>query len=319
MDLLEIACPTCEKILAMDSGFAGGVCRCSNCGTLMTVPEDPSNQLPEALARPDQPGMPSHSSTRRPATVGGQRSRHQPRNSLDPSLPSTKHRPESSSSVRISPKVQLATDQAKGKQRLLIFVSVLSIAVLVVGIIVVGIMALVQYEAKVARKRQERPAISVEFEYNPKANPFLMNQPNVLGLMLSQRTVVVIDASKASRRWLGLIKDAIRIGSNFDTQTIALQIVCATSEEELTYPDRATPLIRLQHEEMTTFLNGILSFGTTQIVEGLKHGLTLNPRHLVLITGQEPTTDQIKSIWSLLKKSSLERLILLRLIWRRPS
>ena len=50
MQTLDIECPSCSEMLELDAGFAGGVCRCSNCGTLMTVPSDAGKA--ESLTRP---------------------------------------------------------------------------------------------------------------------------------------------------------------------------------------------------------------------------------------------------------------------------
>lgn len=43
-------------MLELDAGFAGGVCRCSNCRTLMTVPKTSGGQA-EQLVRPSAPGQ----------------------------------------------------------------------------------------------------------------------------------------------------------------------------------------------------------------------------------------------------------------------
>lgn len=70
MDEIELECPKCTTWLSLDLGFAGGVCRCSNCGTLMTVPADPSSEKAEEVVgrrRPARPGTPA-SSSQRPAS-----------------------------------------------------------------------------------------------------------------------------------------------------------------------------------------------------------------------------------------------------------
>ena len=64
MGLLELECPHCDKLLELDAGFAGSVCRCSKCGTLMTVPAEASDvqvtKQPRAL-RPQTPVVPTSS------------------------------------------------------------------------------------------------------------------------------------------------------------------------------------------------------------------------------------------------------------------
>ena len=74
MDEIELECPKCSTWLKLDAGFAGGVCRCSNCGTLMTVPADPSNEKAEEVVgrrRPLRPGeAPPPARPSRPARPG---------------------------------------------------------------------------------------------------------------------------------------------------------------------------------------------------------------------------------------------------------
>ena len=36
--MIAIACTACKKVMTIDDAFAGGVCRCTNCGTIQTVP-----------------------------------------------------------------------------------------------------------------------------------------------------------------------------------------------------------------------------------------------------------------------------------------
>ena len=63
---IELNCPGCETLLELDAGFAGGVCRCSTCATLMTVPAETGAAAPERLLRPESPDAP----TPRPETPG---------------------------------------------------------------------------------------------------------------------------------------------------------------------------------------------------------------------------------------------------------
>lgn len=36
--MISLTCTNCRKVLQMDDGFAGGVCRCQHCGAIQTVP-----------------------------------------------------------------------------------------------------------------------------------------------------------------------------------------------------------------------------------------------------------------------------------------
>ncbi len=56
MQTINLPCPGCHTVLELDAGFAGGVCRCSNCGILMTVPIDHKHEQAVKYSRPGAPG-----------------------------------------------------------------------------------------------------------------------------------------------------------------------------------------------------------------------------------------------------------------------
>lgn len=56
--MINLTCPSCTAELEIDDGFRGGVCRCFDCGTLMTVPDAPDAGAAETLSRPDSPDAP---------------------------------------------------------------------------------------------------------------------------------------------------------------------------------------------------------------------------------------------------------------------
>ncbi len=57
-EAIELECPVCSELLEIDIGFAGGICRCSNCGALMTVPTNTGTERAERVGRPDRPDGP---------------------------------------------------------------------------------------------------------------------------------------------------------------------------------------------------------------------------------------------------------------------
>jgi hypothetical protein len=49
MPNIAVVCPSCNESFKLDDAFAGQACRCAHCGTLMTVPDDPTSQKIEAI------------------------------------------------------------------------------------------------------------------------------------------------------------------------------------------------------------------------------------------------------------------------------
>lgn len=66
MSRLLVECPACGEPLELDGGFAGGVCRCAECGTLMKVPHGSgrASHTSDPDEQPTRPGPP----LRRPAS-----------------------------------------------------------------------------------------------------------------------------------------------------------------------------------------------------------------------------------------------------------
>ncbi|MCC7408034.1 MAG: hypothetical protein IT442_08180 [Phycisphaeraceae bacterium] len=74
MERIELPCPSCGKTLKVDAGFAGSVCRCKYCGSLISIPDplglsDPKNlDAPDRADRPASPGKPEASAPTSPRT-----------------------------------------------------------------------------------------------------------------------------------------------------------------------------------------------------------------------------------------------------------
>ncbi len=58
---VAVQCYHCSTVLELDEGFRGGVCRCSQCGSLLQVPKNSSHDVQRAArpASPDGPGRPA--------------------------------------------------------------------------------------------------------------------------------------------------------------------------------------------------------------------------------------------------------------------
>ncbi len=83
-----VQCYNCSNILELDEGFRGGVCRCSQCGSLLQVPKGSSSDMRKA--RPAAPGA-NVSTIQRPADPtadpGLSRGQFDPRSPARPAAP----------------------------------------------------------------------------------------------------------------------------------------------------------------------------------------------------------------------------------------
>ena len=62
-----VQCFHCNAILELDEGFRGGVCRCSNCGSLLQVPKADG---PAPKGKKVRPAMPPSARSTAPAAAG---------------------------------------------------------------------------------------------------------------------------------------------------------------------------------------------------------------------------------------------------------
>lgn len=304
MDQLELTCPSCDQVLLLDAGFAGGVCRCSNCGTLMTVPTDLLEQYNTAPTRPDRPNQPSASPSPSSATRSVSNGESQILDGYTLSPPATRTA-ASSRTAKIAPPERNTPQQRRTKKRLGLYAFFVSLFLLMVGACALTITAIVHRQAQTPTEARHEEAADVlaEFEYNPNVNPFTLNKPNILGVPLSPRTTVVIDTGETSHRWLGLVKNALLTGTFFKTQTVSIQFVFATSSRPTVFPELPTELIDLPRERFRVFLNSVLATGTPNLQNAMSAALASQPDQIILITGQQPAPDQVVAIQNLLKNA----------------
>jgi hypothetical protein len=224
VQVLELECPGCQELLELDAGFAGGVCRCSSCGTLMTVPEDPSRQQAERLDRPSRPEAPGEAaSTASTASTAAQRP-------ADPVAAQTAAAPGSTPAPGIAPggggvqtfttasgktvriKVGAAIPTARHRERRGLRAMIVGSFVAFLAIIVVGAVAAVWLILGGGTSGNDAAATEPEVRYDAQRDVFGMSVANVLGVPLNEKTVVVIDRSAAAAGWKEHVDAALASG-----------------------------------------------------------------------------------------------------------
>lgn len=247
-ETMELECPSCKLMLEIDIAFAGGVCRCSSCGTLMTVPRDPKLERAESLRRPDRPGDPSgapgqtpagrpDAPTRPDAPAGSQTpaadsmppvdstAASSPRPSAPAGQPSAARAQaeavdegvyvtESGKQVRITSETRIPTAVKRKALKAGIVGGFVIVMVGMVTLVIIGIAFMLSSDSPEIRTAKE-VAADVQMargNYDPDVNPFLLQKANVLGLNLTSSVIVVLDTSNDSKRWLSMAADALIAG-----------------------------------------------------------------------------------------------------------
>jgi len=299
MRVIELECPSCEMELEVDSGFAGGVCRCSQCGTLMTVPADPDLEQAEELHIADRPTVPSGTGTLAALTAEPDEDEEvleyaESDMGLSP-LEATAIRPDSPvapAAAAPAEGVQVYTT-ASGRTIEIHRHSPVAIArkrkivraatYAVFGVVAFLMLAVAGVIVGVLIYTMDRPigdhagpettppvVITDTFRFDPLANPLLLDKPNILGLPLHRPAVVVLDRSAGDALWL---KQVERMLANAEKQ--ALQASSAP-------PDAAPPVPPLEIRRVAD---------RDKLTDTVTVALRNPPKQLVIILGHQPSAD----------------------------
>jgi len=236
MNNIELICPVCDQLLAIDSGFAGGVCRCYHCGTMMTVPGGLGPQRPKRVTRPDRPETPTPQPQQEQSVLN-----------LPPET--VVFKTEDGREVRLAAGQTIPTARAASDgfplSRRFFTVAVLTLgAIVLAGTLVLTIRsrlpgsaagpASVKSSGSTRMSDDDPSSRTLRTETQWLAgNPYLGEETQFLGLPLRARVVIAIDASEASKPWLGLVKQAILAGIKAPRM---LQVICQRGEFTWMYP-----------------------------------------------------------------------------------
>lgn len=293
MEMLELECPNCKELLELDVGFAGGVCRCSACAILMTVPSNPEIERAEKLIRPEAPTDRMKRGTGGEAAGAGEGAEQ---------TDSQTYLTESGRRVEIEAGAVIPT--AQKRKRPAVRATVAAVFAAVMGVMVVGCLFALWVLVVNPVDPNRRPGEEILTQYDPGANPYRLEKPNVVGLPLRLRAAVVIDTSIESREWLGLVKEAVTRGSGFEMSWVSLQVVLGVDGGAEAYPDEPVALRDLEAEGLKRFFSGQLARGRADLAEAVDRALQGRPQQVVLILGRDLGAIELDKIRQMLKARS---------------
>jgi hypothetical protein len=294
MDSIAIDCPACSEKLEVDSGFAGGVCRCSNCGMLMTVPRDPARERAEVLTRPKRPDAPeARGGPAKPAAPGAA-----PAAAAGATAGEQEFTTQSGKAIKVS---DAQVPMARRRRKAINAGVIAGFVVFVVAIVAVVIFAIAAMSRSGTKPTVDANVATrdVMGGYDPNINPFKTRTLNLLGVPLGQTPALVIDGSAQGRSWLPLVLDSVAAQFRNDSQGRVAQVVVWGENEPRTFPDKPGSL-NAQHARLADFLNGIVPLGVGEPLPALAAALEGQPSQVVLVTGQSLSDSQIDAIGKLM-------------------
>ncbi|MDX1681777.1 MAG: hypothetical protein R3336_01540 [Phycisphaeraceae bacterium] len=285
-DMIELACPGCGEMLEIDAGFAGGVCRCYSCGTLMTVPDDPAQGSAEQLRRPDRPEGPSGGRPERPSAPG--EAPQKPAATPSDEEPTVDLQSEqvfltsSGKAIRIHasdvPVAQAKRKVVKGTVWLLF----IGMIVFVIAMVVAAVGIVLHTGEPPVEDPDDKPPI-VEFSHEVQSNPFMVDKATLMDFSLAANTAIVVEADDDANPWLGLLKDAIRAAAEAGGEDLILQAVFAREGEAVAVPAVPAAMDESGYQMLDEKLRNVYAYGVSPIWPALDKALEIKPEHLILV------------------------------------
>ena len=277
MPNIELDCPNCQEPLVLDSAFAGSVCRCAACGTMMTVPDKTAAESPP-VARPSAPGE-----TPTNEGVVAEVDYEDDIPEVIPDVPVTPSQPAPATAYR----KPVARRQPK-KAGLGLKLAFAGLLALVVGGGGVFIMFLVLGGPAGPVDDPAKKGVG----FDSANNPFTSDAPSFLTVPLAKRVVILVDAySDFDGRDDSVVRTVDSLGTSNE-----VQFVYYTDIGPESFPEAPRWLKAEDKPALKSFVSGISSPNVSEAGEGLDEALKAKPLQIVLVTGQFMTEDEVAMI-----------------------
>jgi len=298
MQTLDIECPSCGEMLELDAGFAGGVCRCSNCGTLMTVPS--SAGKPESLTKPTRSASSGSGGTRSMGTpdTGTQRGSRPSKpkkkskgkgkpakgGAISATIEAGEYRTSSGKVIRVDETMRVPMAEKKKKQiRMATTIVFFSIVAAVVVVAVIGIIAITGGPGGPGGGSG-----SGDVAYDPAANPYELPFANVMGLPVTGRTVVVVEASEYSGEWASIAGDMIGTGLSHASSDGEIALIGAAGKP-VAFDDGAMRGMPINANEVRGWFENLPAEGEANVAAAITAALEQDPDTLIIVHGYADT------------------------------
>ena len=270
--MLQLICPQCESDLEIDDAFCGGVCRCFQCGTLLTVPDDPGRDIPETLSRPSAPGE-------APADDEG-------------GIYTT----DTGRTVEMTSR-QMARIPVAQKKRMGVRITTVAVVMLIFASLLGGIIYAGVHLFNSGRKPDLTPAQIAALTYDLRENPFLLKgRPHFFSIPLAERTAIMIDSSRAMSPYLDVLKKAITLNLETAKPDQQIQIILWRESAPVVHPPKPEAAGKIKPQELSDKLDGILANGALSPEPAFAAASASQPKLIVLVAHLMPEAADLRVI-----------------------
>ena len=274
MKPIELNCPECSTALSLDAGFAGGVCRCTDCGSLMTVPSRSSNSKAEKLKRPDRPDGPPDTTT----TI-----KTSPK---DKTPPTGTYVTASGKSITITKKTKIPTAKKLQAARY----TTIGVFALIM-LLVLGGAGFLGYKLIMDMgPADEELKFEEAFAYDPKANPLTLDSPHIVGLPIRHRTLAILDLSEEAD-WQSQINPLLTHGFTGHDSKRKLTLVAINGHDAFYFKSKPTTVSNIDGPAFEAFLQAHPAQGQADLSPVFKKAIKKDIPHVVFICGRSLSAD----------------------------
>ncbi len=308
MDVIELECPHCGDALELDAAFAGGVCRCSTCGTLMTVPADPSRDRAETLTRserPDSPGgrpdVPGGPVTRPETPVAVEDSSADDLAALataDAAPPPVQAPPADDVYITASGKslkLAAAVVPTARKRKKVIRATVIAIFIACT----LGLFAVIIAVAMILLGGDDKPKYIENPDIvgvDPSVNPIKADKPNLLSIDIGNEAAIVIDGTSFARQWYPQMSEII-VHAVSRSATTDYQIIPWTDLNPRAFGGPKPAKIGADKlDSLKSFLQGFSNVGAGSPAPFVQLALDERADQIMLITGRVLEEDEVTAL-----------------------
>lgn len=289
--MLQLNCPQCDAPLEIDEGFRGSVCRCFECGALLTVPANPKRERTESLTRPETPGDAETSGGSGSPGAGSEPSEGEGEGESEPRTYQTPSGKRVELSERELEQVPVA------RRRMGVRIGTVAV---VSGIMLALVAGVIFGMAQMMSQGQEQPVdpAAVHSEvFEITENPFLLEEPSFMGLPAPESPLVLMaDTSAAMSEHFALISEAIlhALGTLEPSQRV--QVILWHEQGPIVVPDEPTAAGDVDREEVSRTLEGIYPAGGLAPAAALEEAAKAQPQRIILVLAQPPYPDEMDAL-----------------------
>lgn len=286
--MIRLTCSACRTILDVDDAFAGGVCRCSHCGTIQTVPSIPSAG-DQPAASPD-PNAPPQDPTHVPQgkTLLRQQGRAVVGSGLDELAQIVASSGLRSSRLR-SAKPPIADyarqDPRQDKTSRFLRITLLGVAAL--GLLLLASLFFSLRSSSVTG-RAPVSAVQVAPQNNPNAST-AATLLDPIPLSTPKSIVFLVDRGGSSSEVFSYLKElCLRAAASLGPTRQFAVIFWTNGTPEISYP-RSDTLAFAAPESLAAArktLDDVTAFGQSDITKSLRSALALKPDAIVILTAK---------------------------------